>query len=67
MSAQKEFEVFLALQRKGIPLKLPRGEPEKPKGWHDPKREMSLEEMEAKALTIRETFWAKLLKDEADD
>ena len=64
MNAQKEFEVFLALQMKGIPLTLSRGEPEKPKGWHDPKREMSLEEMERIALTVRETFWAKLLKDD---
>ena len=56
MNPQKEFEVFLALQMKGIPLKLSRGK--------EPKREMSLEEMERVALTVRETFWVRLLKDD---
>lgn len=57
-----QLKIFLALQQRGIPLKLSRGEA--PKGWHDPTREMSLEEMERVALTVRETFWVRLLKDD---
>ena len=33
----------------------------------NPQKEMSLEEMERIALTVRESFWAKLLKDEDDE
>jgi hypothetical protein len=62
-----EFDIYTQLRRRGVPLALSRGTPETPKTWFDQVGEMTLQEMEERALPVRMPAITKVPLEELDD